>query len=192
MGCWDIFCILCGNSCSIPSVSFKEIFENNIEHYENISDITKKKLFFKNHIGASLYGEYKSNQKHFFAKLNNIYKNTKWINSCTFLTANNKIIHGCREVGGNIHFIDKKSNKYIHSTTYESGRLINGIFVHTDCWKYIVKTHNIKLNYSYLPIKKIETINNKIFDFINYGEIEKYWEQQFDFIKAISDSNQEL
>ena len=67
-----------------------------------------------------------------------------------------------------------------------------GVFVHTDCWKFVKNEFNIELNYSYLPIKKNKLYYNKIFDFINYGAIQKYWEQYFDFIKIITDYNEEL
>lgn len=67
-----------------------------------------------------------------------------------------------------------------------------GLFVHTDCWKFVQKEYKIKLSYKYLPINQVERTKNKVFNFIDYGKIEKYWQQDFDFIKMISDGNEKL
>ena len=85
-------------------------------------------------------------------KLKQLKAQTKWLAKCTFLCADNKIIHGCKEVNCNIGFIDKTGNIYSNETT-NSDRVINyGVFVISDCLKYILKTFKVKLNYSHLPI----------------------------------------
>lgn len=67
-----------------------------------------------------------------------------------------------------------------------------GVFIHTDCWKFVKNEYDIKLSYSYLPIIEKDILSPKIFKFINYGKIEKYWQQDFDFVGVIADSNEEL
>ena len=61
MGCYDIYCFICGNRCK--SVSTDELLETFI----NI-DISKNEI-------------------------NDISKNTKWLNNCTWLLKNNQVIH---------------------------------------------------------------------------------------------------
>jgi len=120
-------------------------------------------------------------------------KNTKWLNNCTFLCANNKIVHGCRETDCNITFQDKNNNIYKNLTYHDD--IFNepyGVFTHTDCWKFIKKEYGINLNYSHLPIDIHDETKSKIFSFVDYGLIEKYWGQYFNFIQMIVDNNEEL
>ena len=167
MGCWDVFCFLCGNTC------YRARFDEDNYYYENAKN------------------KYK-NQKLFNDKIKNIIKNTKWLEKCTFLATNNEIIHNCEEVSCNGVFEDE-NNTYIHNADYESlDNMMNGVFVHTDCWKFIKKEYKINLSYSHLPILEKNPVIKKIFNFINYGTIEKYWEQYFNFLKIILDSNEEL
>jgi len=173
MGCWDIFCILCGNPCHGVINDIKEQFLESIEYYKSTKPKSKWfKTYFKN-----IYEIYNQNPKLFLEEINNLKKNTKWLNKCTFLTANNKIIHNCYEVS---------------CTTYQVDEQMYGIFVHTDCWKFVKREYNLNLNYSYLPILKTNQTSYKIFNNINYGIIEKYWGQNFDFISLITDSNSYL
>lgn len=185
MGCWDIFCILCGNPCHSAVDDIKARFLESIEYYE--SNKPKRKLFkisFK-----PIYEKYNQNPNLFLGELNNLKNNTKWLNKCTFLTANNNIVHNCKEVSCNINFQDKNNNLYEHGNTYQGDDQMYGIFVHTDCWKFVKKEYNIKLSYGHLPILKTNKTSYKIFNFIDYGIIEKYWEQNFNFINLIVDSN---
>jgi hypothetical protein len=48
-----------------------------------------------------------------------------------------------------------------------------GVFIHTDCWKYIKNEYNIELTYSHLLIIN-KNLDKKVFKFINYGIIEKF------------------
>lgn len=171
MGCWDVFCFLCGNTCHGILYDIKEHFLEEINYYENKKNNKNPKLFLD--------------------KLNNIKKNTMWLNKCTFLTANNKIIHGCKSVDCSISFKDKNNNLYEHGNLFSLYDMY-GVFVHTDCWKFVKNEYDIKLNYSNLPIVERIMYSNKIFDFIDYGTIEKYWSQDFNFIDAIGESNEEL
>jgi hypothetical protein len=67
-----------------------------------------------------------------------------------------------------------------------------GVFVHTDCWKFVKNKYNIELNYYNLLIIEKNILSPKIFDFINHGSIEKYWQQDFDLFGIVADSNEEL
>lgn len=185
MGCWDIFCFLCGNTCHSANYIYKAFLED-IEFYED----SKGNKSFKTHF-KPLYENYKKDTKLFEKKFKSVEKNTKWLNNCTFLCANNKIIHGCKEVACNISFRDKKGNTYTNTTFYDLDGMY-GVFTHTDCWKFIKKEYNLNLTYSHLPINIHDVTKSKIFDFVNYGLIEKYWAQDFDFITMIFDNNEEL
>jgi hypothetical protein len=184
MGCWDVFCFLCGNTCHSTLDGIEEYLLENVEYYE--SNNKKYKLF------KPIYESYKKNPKLFISKLKKIEKNTNWLNKSTFLTANNKIVHGCKEVACNVTFEDKNGNSYSHGTGYEYDDIMYGVFIHTDCWKFVKNEYNIKLTYSHLPIIENNILSHKIFPFIDYGVIEKYWQQDFDFIRMIADSNEEL
>jgi hypothetical protein len=185
MGCWDIFCFLCGNRCH-GAVYTNDVFLQDIEYYES----GKRDNFFKAYF-KPIYETYKKEPIIFDKKIKLLEKNTKWLNNCTFLCANNKIIHDCEEVSCGISFRDKKNNIYKNRTYYDEEGLY-GVFTHTDCWKFIKNEYNLSLNYSHLPINIHDSTRYKIFDFINYGVIEKYWNQDFNFIKMIYDGNEEL
>lgn len=110
MGCWDIFCFLCGNTCHSVSNNIKKKFLEDVKYYESKN---KKGKWFKSYF-KQIYEKYNTEPKLFINELNNIKKNTKWLNKCTFLTANNKIVHGCSEVDCNIFFQDKKK-KFLYT-----------------------------------------------------------------------------
>jgi hypothetical protein len=69
---------------------------------------------------------------------------------------------------------------------YYDGCINIGVFVHTDCWKYVKNTVGINLKYSDLPI-----LSNKFFN-ISYGKIEKYWSQDFMFDSAYDNNEIDL
>ena len=52
-----------------------------------------------------------------------------------------------------------------------------GIFLHTDCWKYIKKKLNYEITYKNLPSHLIDIAENGFIK-INYHGIEKYWGQR--------------
>lgn len=187
MGCWDIFCFLCGNTAHTPIYTNDSILEN-IDDYEKNKGNKHFKAYYK-----PIYSIYKKNPEKFMKKIDEFKKNKKWLSKCTFLCANNKIVHGCKEISCNIQFRDKNNNQYTNSTYYNDNYYsLYGVFVHTDCWKFINKEYKIKLNYSHLPINVFNSTSPKIFDFINYGVIEKYWKQDFDFIQMIIENNDKL
>jgi hypothetical protein len=176
MGCFDVYCLLCGNSCygfEIEGVLDNiKIYEENPKKFKSLERI---------------YKAY-SKDKNFIDKLKKFKNDVIWIYSCTFLTLNNQVIHGCREVTcGNI-FNDKNNNQYIHFDKKYTKKEINksyGVFVHTDCWKYIKKEHGIELNFSHLPyINDVLKVDAK-----TYYPMTQYYEQYFNFIDAFIDGN---
>lgn len=185
MGCWDIFCFLCGNTCHSSPQNIKSNVIEIINDYKTI-----KNKWFKNYY-ADTYKKYNENPDKFIEKIKKLNKTTKWLNNCTFLSANGDIVHNCKEIDCNITFKDKKGNNYNQSTILEDIKNSYGLFVHTDCWKFIEKQYKMKLSYKHLPVNKTNKITHKFFN-IDYGKIENYWHQEFDFIKMISDGNDEL
>ena len=148
MGCWDIYCLLCGNPCH------SLIYNDN--NYLNLNE--KEFRLFKNF--------------------------TDWLYRCTILTVNNEIIHNCREVSCNIDFVAPNKNKYIASLDYKSDKN-KGIFIHDDCWKFIKNKYGVELKFSDLAKTK-ETLYKPL-SYIKYGEIENYWDQDFNFASIIKD-----
>jgi hypothetical protein len=56
---------------------------------------------------------------------------------------------------------------------------------------FIKDKYKIKLNFSHLPIIKSNNIY-KVFSFIDYGPIEKYWGQDFNFYQILADNQEKL
>lgn len=185
----DVFCFLCGNP-SHGSIYTKTNFLEDLEFYEKTKNSKQKKYKWFLDYFIQVNKLYEKDPKNFLEKISNLTKNTKWLNKCTFLSANNKIIHGCKNTSWNVEFTDKNYNTHMHSTFYYDGDDY-GVFVHTDCWKFIKQQYGISLTYSNLPIR-CDPYSYKIFDFVNYGQIEKYWGQDINIIKIIGDSNDEL
>jgi len=152
MGCWDIFCFICGNNC------------NNLENEEF----------------SEKYPEYKK-----------LHKKLNWKKNCTLLLLNNEVVHDCVERDCNVGFENVKTKSrytanYNLDFDYFSNWITNyGIYLHTDCWKYIKNTYGIELKYSDLP-----TFNTKLTYEplnINYGEITKYWGQDLNYRQMFLD-----
>lgn len=185
MGVWDIFCFLCGNTCHNSYYDVENLLES-VDYYEK----NKREKYLNYFI--PIYEEYKKNPDKIKNKVNEVFKKTNWLNKCTFLCANNKVVHGCSEIFGNITFEDNKKNRYINLTYSENPNIMYGLFVHTDCWKFIKKQYKIELKYSYIPITNFDIIDPEIFNFIDYGVIQKYWDQEFNFLQMIIDNNYKL
>ena len=165
MGCYDLYCFICGNSCY--DIDFKEL--------ENIDLSVKEK--------------------------NKINKSIKWLKKCTVLLENNQVIHNCFETSCNGDF--KKSSKKgelydctgnkSKFTTYFSNVTNFGIFLHDDCWKFVMKKYGIKLEYKNIPVLNLDknTMYKRVCteDNVNYGVISKYWSQYMDYDKMYLDNN---
>ena len=145
MGCWDVYCFICGNPCH--SMFNEELVTKDIA-------------------------------------LKILYKKTKWMNRCTMLQINDNVIHGVKEMNCNNSFC--KNNKCItHLDMGKENEITDkyGVFIHTDCWKYIKSNYNIKLKFSYLP---------PLSKNFKYGDIEKYWDQDFKFTNIVIDKKEYL
>jgi hypothetical protein len=155
MGCWNVFCCICGNSC------YQLDYYNEDEFLNVMSSKEHKELI----------------------------KKSKWLKNATMLLQNNKVMNGCREVGCNVEFKAKDGKLY---TAIEVG--INalgtcdniGIFIHTNCWKYVKIKYKVELKYSDIPLVVI----NKMYKVpINYGDITQYQSQYMDYVKMFQDNN---
>ena len=111
-------------------------------------------------------------------KINYLKKSTKWMDKCTMLMIDDTVIHGLTETSCNYDFT-KKNFKTKH-LAFDFLDMNWGMFVHTDCWKYIKNTYNVPLKFSNLLPFGTSYNNYKSFD-IDYGEIESYWRQSFRF-----------
>lgn len=167
MGCWDIFCFLCGNTYHANKYLL-ELFAEDYDEYE------KDKIQIKNFINKMM-----------------------WINKCTVLTADNKIVHGCKETSCNVMFETKKStyacDLHFREIGYLNGLYTNiGIFCHTDCWNFVKKHYGIELRYSDLPVKYTSYKGNKNPDRpleIKYYGIEEYWMQDMNYVSMFANND---
>ncbi len=161
MGCWDIFCLICGNPCH-------GILDGTIDAYEE--EILEDKL----------------NPKQ-MNELKQLKKKSKWMNKCTMLVTDGSIIHNLEEINCNVTFCNSKICVE-QLTKYTKPSFIDGnfgVFLHTDCWKFIKKNYKVELSYNHLPKLKLDK-DDKLLD-INYGDVEKYWNQDFEFGKIVID-----
>lgn len=155
MGCWDIYCLLCGNP-----------YHSIIYNDDNYLSLNEK--------------EFK------------IFKQiTDWLYKCTILTVNNEIIHNCHEVSCNIEFISPNKNNYIarlhYNFSYPSTKN-KGLFIHDDCWLYVKNKYGIKLKFGDLVNIPNKLLYKPLY-YINYGIIESYWDQDFNYTSIIKDKN---
>jgi len=171
MGCFDLYCFICGNSCY--DVDFNEL--------ENIDILKQEK--------------------------NNINKSIKWLKKCTVLLANNKVIHDCFDSNCSGVFSLKKKKKSNSTelfdctgnknkfTTYFSNITNFGIFLHDDCWNFVMKKYGIKLEYQNIPVLNLYQGRDIMYgrvcteDNVNYGAITKYWSQYMNYEKMFLDNN---
>jgi hypothetical protein len=169
MGCWDIFCPLCG----LP-IYFVELNFNKAE-MDDLLNMLKSK-------------NYKSIS---YSNLTYFQKKSKWLNNISFLTSTNKIINNCKEVACNNQFICNKknyiglidSNEFIKNKYYDNF----GYFIHNDCYNYVKKYHkiNLQLGDFDLSFDKYRSITEH---YVKY-DVSKYWCQEFDVFAMINDNN---
>jgi len=163
---WETYCCICGNSC----VSLCTVIKND----DNFEELIKDKTII----------------------IKDLVKKSKWVEKATMLLQNNKVVHGCEEVSYAGVFEDKNSKKYIEILSFlrtSNGGfdglldyIDSGIFIHTNCWKYIKIKYNKELKYSDIPV---EFKNKTLIPQINYGSIIKYQHQDIDYLKIINDKN---
>ena len=190
MGCFDVYCFICGNTCYSSDYIYSDyLYDQKLlnklmkKEKTKLSNSERKEL-------SNIKKMYKNYSDNFVKNLKELSKNTKWMNKCTMLLSSNKIVHGLEEVQCNVGFRDKKNNIYEHTGFTTKNNENIGIFLHTDCYKYVKKKYNIELLYKDIPIINVNgyyQLKNQ-----NYGKIEKYHEQYFDFKRLINDNNQYL
>jgi hypothetical protein len=187
MGCWDVYCIICGNPCH---GMFKNFAQSIKEEYID----PEIKSSFTNLYKAKMKRLQES--KIIVQELEKFSKHTQWMFNCSMLMIDNNVIHGLKEQSCNIDFgkagfSATHIGKYTSEGEYSFKELgIYGIFIHTDCWKFIKQTYNVDLKFGDLP--RLENNSRyKIFD-IDYGQIEKYWQQEFEFEEVVVDKKQYL
>ena len=186
MGCFDIYCFLCGNTCHKSFLDIERWMEIIKNHEESIKANKSKS---KTEEYARLYKYHNINKDKITKQIKQLNNDTKWADKCTIMTIDDRVIHGCKEDHCNDHFSSNQGG-YTHLVDYTNMGANTGIFIHTDCWNYIKKTYGIQMKYSDLP-RPNDIVNNKVFTFLKY-EVEKYWGQYFDFENVLVDGNQSL
>ena len=125
-----------------------------------INSTSKKNLFYKEKLKI-LYDYYSKNPD-FLNTIKEYEKLTTWMNDCTFLTVQN-----CKEISCANYFVDKNKNHYTHLDREKILDANSGIFVHTDCWKYVKTKFKITLNFSSFPFIEYYTPINILMKNIN-------------------------
>lgn len=152
MGCWDIFCILCGNTCH------NMLGCDDNEEYCKIKKKINSKLGWLNRCtfltlnDQVIHGTIETACNVSFQKGNKTYEHITKFSTGSF----NDILLG-----------------------YNADNM--GIFVHDDCWKYVKKEFGVELKYSSFPINRTKIKSHEKLLNINYGKIEAYWAQDFMF-----------
>jgi len=123
MGCWDIYCFICGNSCHTLS---EDIYNEFIDAEEREDKVL-------------LY------------KIKDLYDKTKWFNFCTLLLENNQVVHGAEEYNSSIDFY--KGRDHYEQISYGQcpNKKLKCIFLHDDCYQYIKTKYGIELTFAHLP-----------------------------------------
>ena len=171
MGCFDVYCFICGNNT-----------------YGMIDDA----IYYGEEVLRIIDANPKTKRINYKSTMNNVAKlinGTKWMYNCSMLLINDEVLHGLHEMSGNVLFKNKQfsAEHIIPDHTVVNFELFPcGVFIHTDCLNYVNHNYNIDLRFSHLPPMTKQPWK-KLFD-INYGHIEKYYSQFFDFLKVAIDN----
>jgi hypothetical protein len=107
-------------------------------------------------------------------------KITNWMDKIIILTASLDTVKECYNKSGEMTFECKKNKiKYCGFPKY-CFSINKGVFVHNDCYKYVLSKTGIKLRYDMFDFSKK----------YKYGKIEKYHEQIFNFDSVFKDNNE--
>jgi len=208
MGNWDIYCFICGNTCHkyeyYPTDELDEFLRKKDndkitkKSHKNKTNETKKIEPKKEQSKKSKNNNDKNNND-ILKQIKDFEKNTKWLEDCVMLLANDEVEKNCKEISGDITFKNKNGTyTALTENTIENpyslmyGSQMSGIFLHTDCYKFVEKENNFSLKYSNLPVIKGKKEYTEKSINISYGEIEKYWSQYFDFTNVIRDNKMYL
>ena len=139
--CFDIYCCICGNPCHSSEMMCKW-FTDIIDEYKILSQKTKldKNEKFRIEFDKNYY-ELSQKDPKFINKFKELNRMTKWMNKCSMLLMDNKVIHNVTENDCNVGFYDKDKNRYEHIVEavwkYNGQKDGMGIFIHSDCLKHI-------------------------------------------------------
>ena len=123
------------------------------------------------------------------SQVNHALGHSKWMDNCTFLSSNGQILHNMTEVDCNVGFA-RKGDREHYQADFRDGK--GGVWLHTDCWKYISEKYKKKISIFDLPVmlKKHSIKAQDIGINVKYGKIEKYWQQDTDYNQMYLDKNQ--
>lgn len=119
--------------------------------------------------------------------IRNAVKKSAWMSDITMLLSDGEIVHDCTNSNCYNEFIDKSYKVYFHLEQTEDFDKY-GIFLHTDCWKYIQKKYGIDLTYNDLPIILAPDMDPFEYVNINYGAMKQYWAQDFKLLELLKNA----
>jgi len=164
---WDEYCPLCG--LVLGGFTYHDI--NNIN--EN---------YVKKHI--ELFNLYKNNFTKFSEIIEKINSDSHWTNDIVFLNINNNNYYDCNcNNECDVFYNEDETIKYKHCNLSNDENDILGFGIHRKCIEYIKNKYFFELKYNDLNMKDIkynsEIGEKKIFKDVDYGNIEKCWDQWF-------------
>jgi hypothetical protein len=157
---WDSYCCLCANSCKNVDIAYL------IELFETHNKYNKTKNLIKINI----------------TEIKNIVKKLKWTKKTFSLQPTNVIFNSTNK-------IDCEDYLPFKNSSYFDNEILNGVFIHQDCWHFCKKNYNIELKYKDLPVRYLDSDKNPPLYNIDYGEITKYLSQDFSYDGLYLDNN---
>ncbi len=150
MGCYDVYCFVCGCSCySMNNEFIKDLLENYKEYLKkpNSAEFKYYKDLFKS---ISKY-------PNFFEEIKKLYLKTKWLSKCSFLTVDDKLIKNVKEIMCNGQFKASTGDNLYHQYSFNNDtdfavRNNLGVFIHNNCLQFIKKNYGIDIRFSDLPV----------------------------------------
>lgn len=164
MGCWDALCPICG--APVNTHSYESVYEND----PDIKDI--------------------------------VSFHVSWMNNVTILLPNGKVVKGCEETSCNVNFdlpyeyINKDKNvlpsvsadNFQIRSSFFKDNVNYAMYMHDDCYDYCKKYLGYNLKYFNFP-QDIKYDSYGLFKGIDYKGMEKYGEQDFNFMKMRVEEN---
>ena len=130
MGCWDVFCFICGNPCH-------SLLNGYLDDIEEVLNGEIKSSFTPSL--KNIYKKIKA-RPNIVNELTELNKNAQWMNKCSMLLPNDEVVYDVQEASCNVTFVNKDiSVDHIYKTGNNLFNYPYGIFIHTDCLNYIKK-----------------------------------------------------
>lgn len=158
MGCYDVYCILCGNRAG-KYVGFLYDTYNDTENPSNATELNRE-----------------------------FYKLSNWMKEVSLLLVNGDVIHDCKEIACNIVFESNKDKYFgaIYDNINYFDKKIDyknqGLPIHTECWKYLCNKYKKKITLQDFPATEA------IMDKVKYGKISDYWMQDTNYRDMIKEN----